>query len=76
MNAPELLTYSELSADLGVRIEVVSAWVRVLQIKPHRVPRSPAGKGLDPRQVAAIRHAIEAGREYLARHAPEPVAAA
>lgn len=53
-----LWLFGELAQALGVECHTIRDIVRKWGIKPHRVPRSPAGKGLDLEQVIVVCRAL------------------
>lgn len=48
----------ELARELGVEYHTIRDLIRTWEITPHKVPRSPAGKGLDLEQVIVICRAL------------------
>jgi hypothetical protein len=72
----ELLSYTEVVAMLGAEglradRQDVATLARLLGLHPHPLPRNGNGKGLDPKQVDAIRSALRQGVKLR-----EPVGAA
>lgn len=49
-----LWLFGELAGELGVEYHTIRDLVKAWGLKPHKVPRSPAGKGLDLEQVAVL----------------------
>lgn len=54
MDTMRLWLFGELADELGVEYHTIRDLVKAWGLKPHKVPRSPAGKGLDLEQVAVL----------------------
>jgi hypothetical protein len=64
-----LMTFGETASELGCTVHVVRYLVAQLAITPKRVPHCPAGKGLDPADLRAIRKALRPVRKSAAARA-------
>jgi hypothetical protein len=57
-----IITFTEAAAKLGTDPRTVAGLVSLLRVEPKRVARNGNAKGLDARDLAAIRAAVNAGR--------------
>lgn len=54
----QLWLFGEIANELGVEYHTIRDLVKAWGLKPHKVPRSPAGKGLDLEQVIILCRAL------------------
>jgi DNA-binding MurR/RpiR family transcriptional regulator len=67
MTAEGLMTCTELGAELGLDPRTVARFAEALGVQPKRHPHNGLAKGLDRKDVKAIRKAVQAGKQELAR---------
>lgn len=58
MDTMRLWLFGELATELGVEYHTIRDLTKAWGLKPSRVPRSPAGKGLDLEQVIVLCRAL------------------
>ncbi len=67
-----ITTFGEAANELGTSYAVIAGLVEAHGLTPKPVPRSPAGKGLDRKDMAVIRKALclKKGERVRERTAP------